>query len=56
MSRSSQIHSSPPAARRLGLPHHLFTPEEFQRIFPRFKVMDLQVYDDRVMVLQGIRG
>jgi len=46
----------PKSGTEAGLPHHLFTPGEFQRIFPRFKVMDLQVYDDRVMVLQGIRG
>jgi len=46
----------PKSGTEAGLPHHLFTPERFQRIFPRFKVMDLQVYDDRVMVLQGIRG
>lgn len=45
----------PTSGTEAGLPHHLFTPEEFQRIFPRFKGMDLQVYDDRVMVLQAIR-
>jgi SAM-dependent methyltransferase len=46
----------PTSGTEAGLPHHLFTPEEFQQIFPGFKITDLQVYDDRVMVLQGIRG
>lgn len=38
-----------------GLPHHLFTPEEFRQIFPGFQVLDLQVFDDRVIVLQAIK-
>ena len=46
----------PKSGTEAGLPHHLFSPDEFPRIFPRFKVMDLQVHDDRVMVFQGIRG
>ena len=32
-----------------GLPHHLFTAEEFRDIFPQFEVMDLQIIDDRVI-------
>ena len=34
-----------------GLPHHLFTPEEFRAIFPRFEVLELGVIDDRIIAL-----
>lgn len=45
----------PRSGTEMGLPHHLFTLDELQGIFPRFQVMDLAVLDDRVMVLQAIR-
>lgn len=38
-----------------GLPHHLFTPDEFQAIFPGFQVMELEVVDERVIVLQALK-
>lgn len=38
-----------------GLPHHLFTPEEFRDIFPNFQTTDLQIFDERVIVLQAVR-
>ena len=36
-----------------GLPHHLFTPEEFRGIFPAFEVIDLRVIDDRIIALHA---
>jgi len=36
-----------------GLPHHLFTPEEFRGIFPQFEVLDLRVIDDRIIALNA---
>jgi SAM-dependent methyltransferase len=38
-----------------GLPHHLFTPEEFREIFPNFEVVELYVHEDRQIVLEAIR-
>jgi hypothetical protein len=38
-----------------GLPHHLFTPDEFRTIFPRFEVLDLQVIDDRIIALTALK-
>jgi len=38
-----------------GLPHHLFTSDEFRAIFPGFDVMELKVIDERVIVLQALR-
>jgi tellurite methyltransferase len=46
----------PTSGTEKGLPHHLFTPAEFRDIFPGFKVLDLRVIDDRVMVFRGIRN
>jgi hypothetical protein len=34
-----------------GLPHHLFTPEEFWEIFPHFDILDLQLIEDRHIAL-----
>lgn len=45
----------PASGTEKGLPHHLFTPEEFREAFPHFQVTDLQVFDNRVMALQAIR-
>ena len=45
----------PTSGTEKGLPHHLFTPEEFREAFPKFQVTDLQVFDNRVMALQAIR-
>lgn len=38
-----------------GLPHHLFTPEEFREIFPRFEVLDLQLIDNRHVALTACK-
>ena len=38
-----------------GLPHHLFTSEEFRDIFPQFEVMDLRVIDDRIIALSAVK-
>lgn len=46
----------PTSGTEMGLPHHHFTRAEFPAIFPHFSVMDLQVIDERVMVLQAIRN
>jgi SAM-dependent methyltransferase len=45
----------PTSGTEKGLPHHLFTPEEFREAFPHFQVTDLQVLDERVIALQAIR-
>jgi SAM-dependent methyltransferase len=45
----------PTSGTEKGLPHHLFTPDEFRDIFPQFQAIDLQVFDNRVMVLHAIR-
>lgn len=36
-----------------GLPHHLFTPDEFRNIFPQFEVLDLRVIDDKIIALRA---
>jgi len=43
----------PTSGDEQGLPHHLFTPEEFRDIFPQFEVIDLQVIDDRIIALNA---
>lgn len=45
----------PTSGTEQGLPHHLFTPDEFQGIFPQFQTTDLQVMGSRVMILQAVR-
>jgi len=46
---------APTDGNEKGLPHHMFTPEEFREIFPYFQVMDLYVHDGRQIVLQAIK-
>jgi SAM-dependent methyltransferase len=41
----------PTGGSEKGLPHHLFTPDEFRALFPQFEVLDLQVVDDRIIAL-----
>jgi SAM-dependent methyltransferase len=41
----------PTSGSEKGLPHHLFTADEFRNIFPKFQVLDLQVIDDRIIAL-----
>ncbi len=41
----------PTSGSEKGLPHHLFTPDEFHGIFPQFKVQDLRVIEDRIITL-----
>jgi len=41
----------PLSGEEAGLPHHLFTPEEFRNLFPQFTVLDLQVFDERILAL-----
>jgi SAM-dependent methyltransferase len=38
-----------------GLPHHMFTPEEFRDIFPNFDVIELYVHENRQIVLQAVK-
>lgn len=45
----------PTSGEEKGLPHHLFTPETFLEIFPNFRVTDLQVLDERVIILQAVK-
>ena len=41
----------PAGGSEKGLPHHLFTADEFRTIFPKFQVLDLQVIDGRIIAL-----
>ena len=43
----------PTSGDEVGLPHHLFTPEEFRDIFSQFEVIDLQVIEDRIIALNA---
>ena len=45
----------PASGDEKGLPHHLFTPEEFRDIFPQFEVIDLRVIDDGIIVLNAVK-
>jgi SAM-dependent methyltransferase len=45
----------PTSGTEKGLPHHLFTPEEFREIFPHFRVLDIQTFDNRVIVLRALK-
>lgn len=38
-----------------GLPHHLFSPDEFRGIFPEFEVVDLSIVIDKIIVLTAIK-
>lgn len=46
---------APTSGTEQGLPHHLFTPDDFRGIFPRFQTTNVQVIDNRVMVLRAVR-
>lgn len=41
----------PTSGSETGLPHHLFTPDEFRAIFSQCRVLDLQVIDDKIIAL-----
>jgi SAM-dependent methyltransferase len=41
----------PATGSEKGLPHHLFSPDEFRNIFPRFQVLDLRELDGVVIAL-----
>lgn len=41
----------PTSGSEKGLPHHLFTPDEFCDTFSQSRVMDLRVIDDRIIAL-----
>jgi SAM-dependent methyltransferase len=45
----------PTSGSEKGLPHHLFTPDEFRAIFPQFDVLDLHIIDDRIIALTASR-
>jgi SAM-dependent methyltransferase len=45
----------PTSGSEKGLPHHLFTPDEFRDIFPQFEVQDLRVIDDRIISLTATK-
>jgi SAM-dependent methyltransferase len=45
----------PTSGTEQGLPHHLFTPDELQAAFPHFQTLALDVFDNRVMVLQAVK-
>jgi len=45
----------PTSGSEKGLPHHLFTPDEFRDIFPQFEVFDLRVIDDRIIALTALK-
>jgi hypothetical protein len=45
----------PTGGSEAGLPHHLFTPDEFRAIFPQFEVLDLRVVDDRIIALTAAK-
>jgi SAM-dependent methyltransferase len=46
----------PVSGSEKGLPHHLFTPDEFRAIFPQFQVVDLQIIDDRIIALTASKN
>ena len=46
----------PTSGSEKGLPHHLFTPDEFRSIFPKFEVLDLQVVEDRIIALTATKS
>jgi SAM-dependent methyltransferase len=41
----------PAAGSEKGLPHHIFSPDEFRNIFPHFQVLDLREFDGVVIAL-----
>jgi SAM-dependent methyltransferase len=41
----------PATGTERGLPHHIFSPDEFRNIFPRFQVLNLREYDGVVIAL-----
>jgi SAM-dependent methyltransferase len=41
----------PATGTERGLPHHIFSPDEFRNIFPRFQVIDLREYGGVVIAL-----
>lgn len=45
----------PTSGTEQGLPHHLFTPDELQAAFPHFQILALDVFDNKVMVLQAVK-
>lgn len=45
----------PTSGSEKGLPHHLFSPDEFRAIFPQFQVINLRVIDNRVIALHAIK-
>ena len=46
----------PTSGSEKGLPHHLFTPDEFRGIFPEFTVSDLRVVQDRIIALTASKN
>jgi SAM-dependent methyltransferase len=46
----------PTSGSEKGLPHHIFTRDEFQNLFPHFQVLDLQEIDHRVIVLTAVKN
>jgi SAM-dependent methyltransferase len=45
----------PTSGSETGLPHHLFTPDEFRGIFPQLEALDLHVIDDRIIALTALK-
>ncbi|MBN2388517.1 MAG: methyltransferase domain-containing protein [Anaerolineales bacterium] len=45
----------PHTGKEAGLPHHLFTLEEFGDCFPGFEALLLEVRDEKIIVLAGQR-
>jgi SAM-dependent methyltransferase len=43
----------PCSGSEAGLPHHLFTLEEFGAAFPAFDILSLKVYGEKVLALTG---
>ena len=45
----------PVSGTEKGLPHHIFSPDEFRNIFPRFQVMDIREFDGKVIALTAVK-
>ena len=45
----------PTSGSELGLPHHIFTPEDLCALFPAFAVEELYSIDDRILTLLAVR-
>jgi SAM-dependent methyltransferase len=56
--RSEEIEPNtfvPIAGSEVGLPHHIFKPDELRALFPQFQVLDLSVRGGKVIALLAVK-